>query len=63
MDIRKKIKEEMKRQRINGVELSAKSGINYNTLMGFLRGSSSSLSTHKLEKILEVLDLNIIKIL
>ena len=60
-DIVSKIREEMAREKINGRELAEKSGVNYNTLMGFLRRRSSSLSTKKLELVLSALNLRFMK--
>ena len=61
MDIKKIIKDVMDENKISGKKLSEKSGINYSTLMTFLKNDKSSIRIDKVNSILNALDLEIVR--
>lgn len=61
MDIKKIIKDVMEENKISGKKLSEKSGINYSTLMTFLKNDKSSIRIDKVNSILTALDLEIVR--
>ena len=61
MDIKKIIKDVMKENKISGKKLSEKSGINYSTLMTFLKNDKSSIRIDKVDSILNALNLEIVR--
>ena len=61
MDIKKIIKDVMDENKISGKKLSEKSGINYSTLMTFLKNDKSSIRIDKVNSILTALDLEIVR--
>lgn len=61
MDIKKIIKDVMKENKISGKKLSEKSGINYSTLMTFLKNDKSSIRIDKVDSILTALNLEIVR--
>ena len=61
MDIKKIIKDVMKENKISGKKLSEKSGINYSTLMTFLKNDKSSIRIDKVNSILTALNLEIVR--
>ena len=61
MDIKKIIKDVMDENKISGKRLSEKSGINYSTLMTFLKNDKSSIRIDKVNSILTALDLEIVR--
>ena len=63
MDIKKIIKDVMKENKISGKKLSEKSGINYSTLMTFLKNDKASIRIDKVDSILSALDLEIAQII
>ena len=61
MDIKKIIKDVMDENKISGKKLSEKSGINYSTLMTFLKNDKSSIRIDKVDSILTALNLEIVR--
>lgn len=61
MDIKKIIKDVMDENKISGKKLSEKSGINYSTLMTFLKNDKSSIRIDKVNSILTALNLEIVR--
>ena len=61
MDIKKIIKDVMEENKISGKKLSKKSGINYSTLMTFLKNDKSSIRIDKVNSILTALNLEIVR--
>ena len=61
MNIKKIIKDVMEENKISGKKLSEKSGINYSTLMTFLKNDKSSIRIDKVNSILTALDLEIVR--
>lgn len=61
MDIKKIIKDVMEENKISGKKLSEKSGINYSTLMTFLKNDKSSIRIDKVDSILNALNLEIVR--
>ena len=61
MDIKKIIKDVMKENKISGKKLSEKSGINYSTLMPFLKNDKSSIRIDTVTSILTALNLEIVR--
>ncbi len=61
MDIKKIIKDVMEENKISGKKLSEKSGINYSTLMTFLKNDKSSIRIDKVNSILTALNLEIVR--
>ena len=63
MNIKKIIKDVMAENKISGKKLSEKSGINYSTLMTFLKNDKASIRIDKVDSILSALDLEIAQII
>ena len=63
MNIKKIIKDVMAENKISGRKLSEKSGINYSTLMTFLKNDKASIRIDKVDSILSALDLEIAQII
>ena len=63
MSIKKIIKDVMAENKISGRKLSEKSGINYSTLMTFLKNDKASIRIDKVDSILSALDLEIAQII
>ena len=63
MNIKKTIKDVMAENKISGRKLSEKSGINYFTLMTFLKNDKASIRIDKVDSILSALDLEIAHII
>ena len=63
MNIKKTIKDVMEENKISGRKLSEKSGINYSTLMTFLKNDKASIRIDKVDSILSALDLEIAQII
>ena len=53
----------MAENKISGRKLSEKSGINYSTLMTFLKNDKASIRIDKVDSILSALDLEIAQII
>lgn len=60
MEIREIIKKELKAQKMTKAELARAAGINVFTLCNFLL-SNTSMSLNKIEKIMDALNLEIVK--
>ena len=61
MNIKKTIKDVMAENKISGRKLSEKSGINYSTLMTFLKNDRASIRIDKVNSILTALNLEIVR--
>ena len=58
--IKEIIKQEMQRQKINGVKLAELSGVNYSTLSTFLHVEKSSMNVNKVDNILNALKIKLV---
>ena len=58
--IKEIIKQEMQRQKINGVKLAELSGVNYSTLSTFLHVESASMNVNKVDNILNALKIKLV---